>query len=336
MSLPTRRIGGTQVSALGFGAMGLSMAYGDVPSDSERLDFLDAVYARGCTFLDTSDSYGDSEALLGRWFARSGRRKDVFLATKFGLGPVVRGESKIPRAEPDYVPQALAASLSKLGTDYVDLCYLHRPSPEVPIEKTVGAMAELVKQGKVKYLGLSEVSSEDLRRAHAVHPIAAIQVEYSVMDLSIETIGLLKTARELDISVVAYSPLGRGLLTLQYKSLDDLPEKDTRRMIPRMNAANFPNIVQLAEEVQAIGLRNNATPGQIALAWLLAQGNDIIPIPGTKKIKYLEENLGAVHVRLSEHDVAAVRQLAEKSNEAVPGERYPDWFAFSFKTTPPM
>ncbi|VDB85370.1 unnamed protein product [Peniophora sp. CBMAI 1063] len=229
MTVPTRKIGDAQGTALGIGAMGLSMAYGDTPSDSERLDFIDAVYARGCTFLDTSDLYGDSEALLGKWFARSGQCKSIFLATKFSLKPLVRGESKIPRAEPEYVAQALSASLRDLGADYVDLYYLRRPSPEVPIEKTVGAMAELVKQGKIKYLGLSEGCSEDLRRAHAVHPIAAVQVEYSVLELSIKTIGLLQTARDLVL-----------------KSFDDLPEKDTRRMIPRFEAAKFPNIVELA------------------------------------------------------------------------------------------
>jgi len=336
MSFPTRKIGDTEVTAIGFGAMGLSTSYGEVPPDNERLQFLDTVHSRGCTFWDTADAYADNEELIGKWFQRSGKRDDIFLATKFGLEKVIKRESDIPRAEPEYVAQAIQSSLKRLQTDHVDLYYLHRPSPVVPIEKTVAAMAELVKQGKVKYLGLSEVSSEDLRRAHAVHPIAAIQVEYSVIELGIETIGLLQTAIELNVAVVPYSPLARGLITLEYKSMSDIPAKDTRRLIPRLNEENFPNILKLGEQLKAIGNKYGATPGQVALAWLLAQGSNIIPIPGTKKIRYFDENMGAIKLQLSEDDKKAVRALAEKTNETIPGARVPDWFKFSFITTPPL
>ncbi|KII86686.1 hypothetical protein PLICRDRAFT_163948 [Plicaturopsis crispa FD-325 SS-3] len=323
MSLPTRKIGNTNVSAIGFGAMGLSAFYGKAASDEERLDFLDTVYARGCTFWDTADAYADNEDLLRKWFKRSGKRGEIFLATKFGHTP---NTGKLITGDPEYVQAAFAKSASRLGVETVDLYYAHRTDPTVPIEKTVGAMAELVKAGKVKYLGLSECSSTTLRRAHAVHPIAAIQVEYSpfTLDIEDEKIAVLKTARELGVAIIAYSPLGRGLITGQYKSVDDFEAGDFRRMVPRYQNENFPNILKLADGLKQVGAKHRATAGQVALAWLLAQGPDVIPIPGTRQVKYLDENLGALKVKLTPEDLAAVRALAVEAdgvNKGLP--RYP-------------
>ncbi|KAJ7128738.1 Aldo/keto reductase [Mycena epipterygia] len=320
MSL-TRKIGDSTFSAIGFGAMGISAFYGQVDSDEERFKVLDAVHAAGCTFWDTADVYADSEELIGKWFKRTGKREDIFLCTKCGMRPDLS-----INGSPDYVRKAANASLAKLGVESIDLYYLHRADAKVPIEHTVSAMAELVKAGKVKHLGLSEVSASTLRRAHAVHPIAAVQVEYSPFTLDIEDpkINLLNTARELGVKIVAYSPLGRGLLTGQFKSPDDFDDSDFRKSIARYNAANFPNILKLADGLKEIGAKyNGVTGGQVALAWLLAQGDDVIPIPGTKKIKYLEENIAAGALKLSAADLKAVREVAAKA-DATQGERYPE------------
>ncbi|KAJ7174709.1 NADP-dependent oxidoreductase domain-containing protein [Mycena filopes] len=321
----TRHIGSSTFSAIGFGAMGLSAFYGEVESDEDRFKVLDAAYAAGCTFWDTANIYADSEELLGKWFKRTGKRADIFLATKFGFMPDYSLDGS-----PENVRASAEASFARLGVDTIDLYYLHRADTKVPIEKTVAAMAELVKAGKVKHLGLSEVSASTLRRAHAVHPIAAVQVEYSPFTLDIEdpTINLLNTARELGVKIVAYSPLGRGLLTGQYKSTDDFDDDDFRKTIPRYNATNFPNILKIADGLKSIGTKydGGATAGQVALAWLLAQGDDIIPIPGTKKIKYLNENIAAGALRLSAEDVRAVRDVATKA-DAAQGERYPGGMA---------
>ncbi|KAJ7176262.1 NADP-dependent oxidoreductase domain-containing protein [Mycena crocata] len=317
----TRKIGNASFSGIGFGAMGISSFYGAVESDEERLKVLDAVHAAGCTFWDTADIYGDSEELIGKWFKRTGKRSDIFLATKFGF---VAADFSI-NGSPAYVKSSAERSLKKLGVDCIDLYYLHRADPNTPIEHTVAAMAELVKEGKVKHLGLSEVSASTLRRAHAVHPIAALQVEYSPFTLDIEDpkIALLATARELGVKIVAYSPLGRGLLTGQYKSPDDFADDDFRKAIPRYSAENFPNILKIADGLKEIGKKyNGATAGQVALAWLLAQGDDVITIPGTKKIKYLTENMGGAKITLSAQDVAAVREVAAKA-DAAKGDRYP-------------
>ncbi|KAJ7851979.1 NADP-dependent oxidoreductase domain-containing protein [Mycena leptocephala] len=318
---PTRKIGNSTFPSIGFGAMGISTFYGAVESDEERFKVLDAAHAAGCTFWDTADLYGDSEELIGKWFKRTGKRDDIFLCSKFGfILP-----SFALDGSPAHVKEATESSLAKLGVECIDLYYLHAADPTVPIEHTVAAMAEFVKAGKVKYLGLSEVSSETLRRAHAVHPIAAVQVEYSPFTLDIEDpkIGLLATARERGVQIVAYSPLGRGLLTGQYKSPDDFEDTDFRKAIPRYSAENFPNILKLADGLKSIGTKyGGATAGQVALAWLLAQGDDIIPIPGTKKIKYLEENIAASKVTLSAEDVQAVRDVAAAA-DASQGERYP-------------
>ncbi|THG93670.1 hypothetical protein EW026_g7629 [Hermanssonia centrifuga] len=357
MSLPTRKIGSTDVTAIGYGAMGLSAWYGPTMSDEERFKVLDAVHARGCTFWDTSDVYGDSEVLIGNWhvickylgypsrqlmdfdrFKRTGKRDEIFLATKFGFaldrntindGPMIIGT-------PEYSREAIDKSLEKLGTDHVDLWYLHRPDANVPIELTVGAMAEAVKAGKVKYIGLSECSEQTLRRAHAVHPIAAIQMEYAPFTLDIEETGLLKAAKELGVAVVAYSPLGRGLLTGQYTSPDQFDATDIRRFLPKYSKENFPNILKLVETLKEVAKRHDATPGQITLAWVLAQGDKVIPIPGTQKIKYLEENLGAAKVHLSSSELEEIRDAAEKSG-STKAPRAPEAFAhLHFVDTPAL
>ncbi|KAJ7485202.1 NADP-dependent oxidoreductase domain-containing protein [Mycena galericulata] len=319
MAIPAGKIGKTtvpQFSEIGFGAMGISTFYGAVESDEERFKVLDAAYEGGCTHWDTAHIYGDSEELLGKWFKRTGKRSDIFLATKFGVTPAG------PRSDPEFVKEQIATSLSRLGVDYVDLYYQHRIDPKTPIEVTVGAMAELVKEGKVKYLGLSECSAQALRRAHAVHPISALQIEYSPFFLGIEDpkIALLETARELGVTIVAYSPLGRGLLTGRYKSPDDFEENDFRRTVPKFSAANFPKILGVVDRLKAIGEKHGATAGQVTLAWILAQGPEFVVIPGTKKIKYLQENLAAASLKLSADEIAAVRRIAEESE--IPGGRY--------------
>ncbi|KAF7974980.1 hypothetical protein HWV62_10727 [Athelia sp. TMB] len=323
MSLPTRKIGQTYVSAIGYGAMGISRFYGAVTqTDDERFAVLDAVYSNGCKFIDTADVYGDSEDLLGQWFKRSGKRDDIFLATKFGFkaDPDRRVDGR-----PEYVRQAVASSLKRLGVDHIDLYYLHRADPLEPIENTVRTMAEFVTSGKIKYLGLSECSAATLRRAHAVHPISALQVEYSPFTLDIEDpkVALLQTARELGVAIVAYAPLGRGLLTGQYKSPDDFEEGDFRRSVARYSKENFPNILKLADGLKKIGEKHGATAGQVSLAWLLAQGEDVLPIPGTRSIKYLQENLGAIKVQLTSDDLQEVRKEAEAADVSQGGSRYP-------------
>ncbi|EIN13062.1 Aldo/keto reductase [Punctularia strigosozonata HHB-11173 SS5] len=341
MALPTRKIGNDLVSAIGYGAfdapvtcaMGIAAFYGKPDPDEVRLKFLDDLYASGCHFWDTADVYQDSEDLLGKWFQKTGKRKDIFLATKFGI---VRQSGRFVNGSPEYAKQAIEKSLKRLGVDYVDLYYLHRPDPQVPIEETVTALAELVSAGKIRYIGLSEVSAATLRRAHAIHPIAAIQVEYSPFTLDIEDpkINLLNTARELGVTIIAYSPLGRGLITGQYKGPEDFDEDDFRRKVPRYSKENFPNILKLAEGLKQIGERHGATAGQVALAWLLAQGDDVIPIPGTRKQKYLEENLGALKLKLTPEEVAEVREVAKKA-DAANGPRYPPGFVETlFAETP--
>ncbi|KAJ7131444.1 Aldo/keto reductase [Mycena epipterygia] len=329
MSLPTRKIGSTSVSAIGFGAMGLAAGYGPIEDDEDRFKVLDAAYAAGCTMWDTADVYRDSEDLLGKWFKRTGKRDEIFLATKFGFVAPTPPENRIIDGSPEYARRSVEKSLKRLGVDCIDLYYLHRADFTVPIEHTVSAMAEFVKAGKVKYLGLSEISASTLRRAHAVHPIAAVQVEYSPFTLDIEDpkIALLKTCRELGVAVVAYSPLGRGLLSGVYRSPADFDPTDFRLTVERYNATNFPNILKIADGLTAIGAKyNGATASQVTLAWLLAQGPDIIPIPGTKKIKYLEENIAATKLTLSDDDIAAIRQLATDA-DAANGPRYPPGLA---------
>ncbi|KAF4580271.1 hypothetical protein EYR40_003205 [Pleurotus pulmonarius] len=320
MSLPMRKIGLSEVSAIGFGAMGITAFYSATESDEERLKVLDAVFEGGCNFWDTADAYLDSEDLIGKWFKRTGKRSEIFIATKFGFAS---DSGKIPDGDPKYVPRALASSLKRLGVDYIDPVL--PPHTTVPIELTVGALAEQVKAGKIKYIDLSECSEATLHRAHAVHPISALQVEYSPFTLDIEDpkIGLFNAAKELGIALIAYSPLGRGLLTGQIRSRSDFAPDDFRLAVPRYSDEKFPKILKLADDLKAIGAKHDATAGQVALAWILAQGDHVIPIPGTKKVKYLKENLGALNVKLSEEEVLEVREIASAADKACVGDRYP-------------
>lgn len=330
-SLPKRKISGDDVTAIGYGAMGIAVLGGAVP-DEERLKIFDELYARGCTNWDTANVYGDSEELIGKWFKKTGKRSEIFLATKFGI---TRNPERLVLGEPAYAKECIEESLRRLGVDYVDLYYLHRPDPLVPIEHTMGALKE---EGKIRHIGLSECSADTIRRAHAVHPLSAIQIEYSLFTLDCEhpDVGVIRTARELGIAIVAYAPLGRGLLTGKYTSPDDFPEDDRRRMIPRFSKENFPKVVEAVGSINAIAAKYDATPGQIALAWLLAQGPDVIPIPGTRSVKYLEENLGALKITLSPEDIATVRRLAEAVAGNV-GARYPPpWDALVLVDTPPL
>ncbi|KAI9848899.1 MAG: hypothetical protein M1838_000340 [Thelocarpon superellum] len=332
--LPTRQLGrnGPQVSAMGFGLMGLSAFYGEVESDEARFKVLDHAFALGERNWDSADAYGDSEDLLGKWFQKTGLRDQIFLATKFALG--APGGT---RSDPEYVRQACEKSLRRLDTPFIDLYYCHRVDRKTPVEKTVEAMVELKKEGKIRHLGLSEVSSATLRRACAVHHIAAVQVEYNPFTLDIENaeVGLLQTCRELGVAIVAYSPLGRGFVTGQYKSVDDFEPNDFRRLSPRFSPENFPQNLKLVDDLAIIANTKGCTTGQLCLAWLLAQGEDIIPIPGTKKVKYLEENLGAIKVHLTPQEVREIRACVDSAE--VHGARYPPaLMAAVFADTPAL
>ncbi|KAI5837485.1 NADP-dependent oxidoreductase domain-containing protein [Morchella snyderi] len=337
--LPTRPLGrnGPQVNALGLGLMGLSAFYGKVDSDEERFKVLDRAHELGERFWDTSDFYGDNEELIGKWFKKTGKRKDIFLATKFAATTNTEGKSVdvIVRGDKEYVHEAYQKSCARLGVDYIDLYYIHRVDRNIPIEETMEALAELVKAGKIGHIGISECSAATLRRAHAVHPIAALQVEYSPFTLDIEssTINLLSTCRELGITTVAYSPLGRGMVTGAYKSPDDFEEGDFRKILPRYSKENFPKNLELVEKLKQIADGKNCTPGQLTLAWLMAQGEDIIPIPGTKKIKYLEENVRALNVELTAEEVKEIREATEAAEPA--GDRSPSGVAHTLYADTP-
>ncbi|MGW7006547.1 aldo/keto reductase [Streptomyces sp. NPDC054933] len=320
-----RRLGnsGLEVSALGLGCMGMSIAYG--PTDeAEARRALDRASELGVTFLDTADAYGRgaNEELLGSWL-RGRDRDSVVLATKFGLRhDAATGRVGDVDTSPGYVPVACDASLRRLGVEHIDLYYAHRRDPGVPVEDTVGAMAALVAAGKVRHLGLSEVSAETLRKAHAVHPISAVQLEYSLFTRDVVEGEMLATCRELDIAVVAYSPLGRGMLAGAVSSREDLTQDDNRRRWPRFSAENIEGNLDLVRAVRELAARIGCTPGQAALAWLLAQGDDIVPIPGTKRTRYLEENAAAAQLQLSPEQIGQLRQAVPAS--AVAGARYPE------------
>ncbi|OWP62041.1 aldo/keto reductase [Hymenobacter amundsenii] len=321
--MKTRQLGraGLSVSALGLGCMGMSDFYGQ-RDDEQSIRTLHRALELGVTFFDTADMYGPftNEELLGR--ALKGRRKEAIIATKFGIqrdpdNPEKRGIN----GRPEYVRSACEASLKRLGTDHIDLYYQHRVDPSTPIEETVGAMSRLVEEGKVRFLGLSEAAPDTLRRACEVHPITALQTEYSLWSREPED-EILPTCRELGIGFVPYSPLGRGFLTGQIKKFEDLDADDYRRHTPRFQGGNFQKNLDLVARIKEIATEKDCTPGQLALAWVLAQGDDIVPIPGTKRVSYLEENVAAADLLLTPQDLARIDEIAPR--HAAAGSRYPE------------
>ncbi|WP_340684588.1 aldo/keto reductase [Amycolatopsis coloradensis] len=321
--ISTRRLGGLEVGAQGLGCMGMSQAYGVRDDDTESIATVHRALELGVTLIDTANVYGAgaNEELVGR--AIAGKRDQVVLATKFGIvwdqdgGMSARGDAA-------YVKQSCEESLRRLNVDHIDLYYQHRVDPNTPVEETWGALAELVSEGKIRFAGISEASAETIRRAHAVHPVTALQSEWSLWTRGIEG-EILSTVRELGIGVVPFSPLGRGFLTGSVTSVKDLPADDLRRGLPRFAEGNFERNMAIVEALRALAEQKGVTAGQLALAWVQAQGDDVVPIPGTKRRKYLEENTAAAELELSEADIEAIEKAAPV--EAIAGERYPERLA---------
>ncbi|KAI9271679.1 LysR family transcriptional regulator [Phascolomyces articulosus] len=315
---------GVKLNPLGLGCMGMSDFYG--PTNEEtNLAVLKRALELGCNVWDSADMYGvgENERLLGKFFAQEqGSREKVFLCTKFGFlrDPETKQFLGVS-GKPDYVHSACEASLARLGVDSIDLYYMHRPDPNTPIEETVQAMAELVKEGKVKYIGLSECDVETLRRAHKIHPITAYQIEFSPWALEIETNGILEATRELGISIVAYSPLGRGFLTGAYKKPEDFGENDIRLgHLPRFSRENFTKNLELVSQIESLAQKKGVTPSELVLAWVLAQGNDFFVIPGTKRLHYLEQNIKSGQITLSEQELKEMREIIDAAT--IVGGRY--------------